>query len=242
MLMLRYVLVDTPGQIEVFNWSASGTIITDSFASTYPTVLLYIIDSVRCTNPVTFMSNMLYACSLYYKSKLPIILVFNKTDVQDNGYAIEWMNNLEEFEEAIRSSSSYMSDLSTQMARALEEFYTKLKTVGVSSLTGSGFDDLLTAIHETRGEYDEYKQEIEEKKKKFLEKEVARQERELAKMKVDQENELKGKTLHFDKTPMNVLGQSITLAGEDEMDLDDVNKFDIGRPIHPDDSSSEDDE
>ena len=26
----RYVLIDTPGQIEVFTWSASGTIITES--------------------------------------------------------------------------------------------------------------------------------------------------------------------------------------------------------------------
>lgn len=26
----RYVLIDTPGQIEVFTWSASGTIITEA--------------------------------------------------------------------------------------------------------------------------------------------------------------------------------------------------------------------
>lgn len=31
---LRYALFDTPGQIEIFTWSASGTIITESLAST----------------------------------------------------------------------------------------------------------------------------------------------------------------------------------------------------------------
>ena len=32
----------------------------------------------RCTSPQTFMSNMLQACSILYKTKLPMLLVFNK--------------------------------------------------------------------------------------------------------------------------------------------------------------------
>ena len=35
---LDHVIVDTPGQIEVFTWSASGTIITETLATTTPTV------------------------------------------------------------------------------------------------------------------------------------------------------------------------------------------------------------
>jgi GTPase SAR1 family protein len=57
-----YAIVDTPGQIEAFTWSASGTIITESFASTFPTVLVYVVDTPRTASPNTFMSNMLYAC------------------------------------------------------------------------------------------------------------------------------------------------------------------------------------
>lgn len=66
------------GQIEVFTWSASGTIITETLASTFPTVVLYVMDTVRSSNPVTFMSNMLYACSILYKTKLPFIIALNK--------------------------------------------------------------------------------------------------------------------------------------------------------------------
>ena len=33
-----YVIIDTPGQIEVFTWSASGSIITETLATTLPTV------------------------------------------------------------------------------------------------------------------------------------------------------------------------------------------------------------
>lgn len=87
-------IIDTPGQIECFVWSASGAIITESFASSFPTVIAYIVDTPRNSSPTTFMSNMLYACSILYKTKLPMIVVFNKTDVCKADFAKEWMTDL----------------------------------------------------------------------------------------------------------------------------------------------------
>ena len=55
-----HVIFDTPGQIEVFTWSASGNIITEALAAQFPTVVVYVLDAVRSKDPVTFMSNMLY--------------------------------------------------------------------------------------------------------------------------------------------------------------------------------------
>ncbi|KAI3984844.1 hypothetical protein MKX01_039461 [Papaver californicum] len=86
---LDYVLVGTPGQIEIFTWSASGTIITEVFASTFPTVIAYVVDIPRSSTPVTFMSNMLYACSILYKTILLLVLAFNKTDVAQHEFAFE---------------------------------------------------------------------------------------------------------------------------------------------------------
>lgn len=37
-LELDYIIVDTPGQLEVFSWSASGQVISDSFSLIFPTV------------------------------------------------------------------------------------------------------------------------------------------------------------------------------------------------------------
>ena len=85
-----HVIFDTPGQIEVFTWSASGNIITEALAAQFPTVVVYVLDAVRSTNPVTFMSNMLYACSILYKTKLPFIVAMNKTDVVDAQGCIEF--------------------------------------------------------------------------------------------------------------------------------------------------------
>lgn len=63
----KYCVIDTPGQIEVFTWSVSGTIVTESLAASFPTVVIYVMDSIRSASPVTFMSNMLYACSILYR-------------------------------------------------------------------------------------------------------------------------------------------------------------------------------
>ncbi|CAG8663881.1 3093_t:CDS:2, partial [Gigaspora rosea] len=52
---LEHIIVDTPGQIEIFTWSASGAIITDAMAATYPCAVAYVIDTPRTTSPATFM-------------------------------------------------------------------------------------------------------------------------------------------------------------------------------------------
>jgi len=55
----KYIVADTPGQIEIFTWSASGAIITEAFASTFPTMVAFVIDTPRSAAPQTFMTNML---------------------------------------------------------------------------------------------------------------------------------------------------------------------------------------
>lgn len=160
---LEIIIIDTPGQIEVFTWSASGTIITETLASLFPTVIVYVIDTPRCKSPATFMSNMLYACSIMYKTKLPFILVFNKIDVEDHRFVIDWMTDFESFQEAVSQDESYMSSMVQSMGLVLEEFYNNLRVVGVSAFTGEGMSEFFEAVEEATKEYEtEYKPTFEE--------------------------------------------------------------------------------
>ncbi|KAI9617484.1 hypothetical protein KEM48_007074 [Puccinia striiformis f. sp. tritici PST-130] len=167
-----FVLIDTPGQIEIFTWSASGAIITDAIASSLPTVVAYIIDTPRTTAPATFMSNMLYACSILYKTRLPFLLVFNKTDVQPHDFALEWMQDFEVFQQALvaqsqsnesEGGSGYMSSLMNSMSLVLDEFYKNLRAVGCSAMTGFGMKEFFEAVDEARQEYETERLKQEQK-------------------------------------------------------------------------------
>jgi GTPase SAR1 family protein len=197
---VKTILVDTPGQIEVFVWSASGTILLDSLASSFPTIIAYIVDTTRACSTSTFMSNMLYACSILYKTKLPMVVVFNKTDIQDASFAKEWMTDYEAFRAALDGDenknafgaqdggSGYMASLLNSMSLMLEEFYSHLKVVSVSSVKGDGIDDFMDAVREKVHEFntvyqpelDRRRAEREEIKKKQREKELEKMMRDMS--------------------------------------------------------------
>ena len=201
---IQNILVDTPGQIEVFVWSASGAILLDSMASTFPTVIAYVIDTPRTSSTSTFMSNMLYACSILYKTKLPMILVFNKTDVQDAEFAKEWMTDFQAFQAALEAEqeagsfggmeggsggmggSGYMGSLLNSMSLMLEEFYSHLSVVGVSSMTGAGIKEFFDAVGEKAEEFNrDYKPELDRKRKQREADKIANREKELGKLMKD---------------------------------------------------------
>ena len=86
-----------------------------------------------------------------YKSKLPFVLVFNKTDVQSPQFAMDWMQDFEKFQQALAAGNatdpseqargggdsasfrargeepSYMNSLMNSMSLVLDEFYGHLK-------------------------------------------------------------------------------------------------------------------
>ncbi|EIW77732.1 XPA-binding protein 1 [Coniophora puteana RWD-64-598 SS2] len=217
-----HIILDTPGQIEIFTWSASGAIITDAIASSFPTVIAYIIDTARCVAPATFMSNMLYACSIMYKTKLPFVLVFNKTDVQPHDFALDWMADFEAFQAALAThpgardaegEPTYMNSLMNSMSLVLDEFYKHLKAVGVSSMTGAGVKEFFDAVEESRGIYErDYLPELERAR--------AMREKTLQDAKDDSVNRLM-KDLAVDRAKNPQAAANDRWAEEDEEDEDD---------------------
>ncbi|KAM9987603.1 hypothetical protein ACTFIZ_000121 [Dictyostelium cf. discoideum] len=195
---LDYIILDTPGQIEVFTWSASGTIITELMASSFPTVLVYVVDTPRTVDPTTFMSNMLYACSIMYKSKLPMVVAFNKIDITNHRFAEEWMSDFDSFQDALTNDPTYMGNLTRSLSLVLEEFYSTLQSVGVSAVDGSGIDEFFEKIGLAAQDYHKYyKADLEKIKKQKSDKEQAEANKNWEKLKRDLE-ESKGAKVEYD--------------------------------------------
>ncbi|KAG2721262.1 hypothetical protein I3843_02G060100 [Carya illinoinensis] len=229
---LDYVLVDTPGQIEIFTWSASGAIITEAFASTFPTVIAYVVDTPRSSSPVTFMSNMLYACSILYKTRLPVVLAFNKTDVAQHQFALEWMEDFEAFQTAVSSDQSYTSTLSQSLCLVLDEFYKNLRSVGVSAVSGAGMEAFFKAIEASAEEYMEnYRADLEKRRAEKQRLEEERRKESMDKLRKDMEQS-RGETVVLstglkDKEGRreNMMDEEDEKLEEEDDDDDDFERF-----------------
>ncbi|KAL2629807.1 hypothetical protein R1flu_014493 [Riccia fluitans] len=236
---LDYVLVDTPGQIEIFTWSASGAIITEAFASTFPTVVTYVVDTPRSTSPVTFMSNMLYACGILYKTRLPLMLAFNKTDVTQHEFAVEWMEDFEKFQDAVECDKSYNANLSRSLCLVLDEFYQNLHNVGVSAVTGAGMEKFFQTVDACRVEYMEnYRKELDERKKEREAIEEERRRANLAKLERDIA-ESKGQSV----VPASAPKKDVLHNEDDEVtDVREEEEEDYDSEADDDDDEEDDDE
>ncbi|KAM0977613.1 hypothetical protein ACFX2C_013684 [Malus domestica] len=176
---LDYVLVDTP----------------EAFASTFPTVIAYVVDTPRSASPVTFMSNMLYACSILYKTRLPLVLAFNKIDVAQHQFALEWMEDFETFQAAVSADSSYSSNLAQSLSLVLDEFYKNLQSVGVSAVSGAGMKDFFNAIEASADEYMEtYKADLDKRRAEKQRLEEEHRKENMEKLRKDMEKS-KGETV-----------------------------------------------
>ncbi|KAL0478757.1 GPN-loop GTPase [Acrasis kona] len=217
---VEYIFVDTPGQIEIFTWSASGQVISESLASTFPTVIVYVIDTPRNTSPVTFMSNMLYACSILYKTRLPFVIVFNKIDVVRHDFATKWMQDYEAFNEALSSDQSYSSTLANSLSLSLDEFYRTISCVGVSAVTGEGINEFLSKIQLASQEYnEEYLAELSARKEKVEQIRREKQEDDLRRVEQDTADEKDGKTKVVSYQPTT--GKRVVLNMNDDEDREE---------------------
>ena len=123
-----------------------------------------------------------------YKARLPFILAFNKTDVVSHDFAVRWMTDFSELQDAIDESSTYMASLSRSMGLVLQEFYGALTAVGVSAHTGAGMDEFFTAVQAATTEYhEEYVPLLNRMQEEKKAKERAQADETLAKLKADRQ-------------------------------------------------------
>ena len=143
-----YLIVDTPGQIELFAYRTSGGYVVDSMASEEKTSI-FLFDGALITTPVNFVSIALLSTSIRLRLGLPTINAVTKTDligpkIKD---ILGWSASLSTLENAIAAEADGETyTLTTSILRGLNLGGFAQGLVPVSNVTGDGLVSLEGAL------------------------------------------------------------------------------------------------
>ena len=143
-----YLIVDTPGQIELFAYRSSGRFVVENLSAEEKTSI-FIFDGALITTPVNFVSIALLATSIRLRLNLPAINVLTKMDLIGDKLKniLEWSTNMRVLENAIaKEADGDTFSLTTNILRGLNLGGFAQGLIPISNVTGDGFVNLEGAL------------------------------------------------------------------------------------------------
>ncbi len=139
------VLVDTPGQMELFAFRASGPYIASELTKE-PKAIVYLFDSVFCANPLNYVSNLFLSAAVYNRFFIPQAHVLSKCDLLPPEHAnrlVDWSAKPKMLETAIEERlSGTRRLLSRDMMHAIYRLGLRFLLIPVSAKTNEGMINL----------------------------------------------------------------------------------------------------
>lgn len=143
------VLVDTPGQIELFLFRASGKHIVDSL-SPGRSVVAYLMDPFLAKSPTGFASQLMLGATTLFRFQSPMVYVLSKADrvePQALDTILGWASDPAALESSIMEEEPDMSsEFAAQVTRLLDTLKLENVLLPTSSLSGLGMDDLYRMV------------------------------------------------------------------------------------------------
>ena len=146
-----YLIVDTPGQIELFAYRQSGPFFVNEFIAEEK-MNLFLFDGTMVSTPENFVSLTLLSTSIRLRLGLPTVNVITKTDLIQEKLekVLRWSGTDSQLEadlagEVNGDTFSLISDMLSSLNR--HDFQQDL--IPVSNLTGDGMVSLQSALSRT---------------------------------------------------------------------------------------------
>jgi len=143
-----YLIIDTPGQIELFAYRASGPFLVENLDAEEK-VNIFLYDGSLITTPVNFVSIALLATSIKLRLKISTINLITKTDLigAKMKEILQWSTNLKSLETAISDEADGETyTLTTNILRSLNFGGFAQGLIPISSVTGEGMINLESAL------------------------------------------------------------------------------------------------
>lgn len=155
-----YILIDTPGQIELFAYRSSGNYFISNFQADSK-VTIFIMDGVLVSSPINFVSLSLLSASINLRLKTSQINVLSKRDlIIDNlENILDWAHSDTALLEALdKENNQEFSLLSKDVRKIISQNGLNQELVAISNLTMNGLIELSSVLSRilNQGEEIEY--------------------------------------------------------------------------------------
>lgn len=139
------ILVDTPGQIELFAFRESGPYITGAIAEC-PKATVFLFDAPFCKNPLNYVSNVYLSIAAYTRLIQPQVCALSKVDLiskPELENILLWQEDLDNLSESLRIGGKIEQSLISEgLIRAITETGLNIQPIPISSKLSSGMDEL----------------------------------------------------------------------------------------------------
>ncbi|MBI4361741.1 MAG: ATP/GTP-binding protein [Euryarchaeota archaeon] len=143
----HYILVDTPGQIELFALRETSRLLLESLGR--PAFLAYLYDPLLSRQASGFASLALLALSVQFRFGVPVASFLSKADLlqpPERDRVIEWAENPERLMEALTEAGE--PPTSIEMAKTLDAIGAFGTLTPLSSKTREGMEDLYNGVQQ----------------------------------------------------------------------------------------------
>lgn len=144
-LRVNYVILDTPGQMELFALRDTGPAVIRTLVGESKNVTLFLIDATQAVKPECLVSSLLLSASVNLRIRFPQINVVTKIDLLKK-MDVEKLNSFfEDYYSILEDSDEILLWSGEDLAYILEKINV-MDSVMVSSTKMTGFEELYAAI------------------------------------------------------------------------------------------------
>lgn len=139
------LIIDTPGQMELFAFRSTGVIAAKQFGGVR-SAIVNLLDSNLCRTPYELVNSMVLSLSVQMRFNFPQLNVITKTDLIENNQLEnlqDWIEDIFALEDALNASvEGEQRELSIKLARSIDEMQMFAETFPISAKTNFNIDML----------------------------------------------------------------------------------------------------
>jgi len=146
-----YVLIDTPGQLELFTFRQSSKVVVEELGNE-AAVLAFLFDPSLAKSASGYVSSLMLAATVHFRLPVPMLPILSKSDMLSETELEKislWSKDYYAlFSALLDESIDAQTQISMEFLQALDSVGAGRPVVPVSSDTGAGIEDIYASVQQ----------------------------------------------------------------------------------------------